>query len=78
MTVNATVRSVIKQSQVNNMRSSESPLGGLAEVNGIWTVMHENGAYMQLLDAKSREDAEQQVAEMLFLRGDLVTLTMVL
>jgi hypothetical protein len=78
MTVNAPIVSVTRQSPADNRCLVESPLGNLAQVDGIWTIMHQNGAYMQLLDASSREDAEQQVAEMLFLREDLVTLTMVL
>jgi hypothetical protein len=42
----------------------------LREVDGAWALFYQGREYMRLLDAKSREDAEQQIAEMLFLCSD--------
>ena len=41
----------------------------VTEVDGVWTLLYESREYVRLLDAVSREDAEQQIAEMLFLRS---------
>ena len=41
----------------------------LCKVDGKWTLFYQGKEYMRLLDATSREDAEQQVSEMLFLRA---------
>jgi hypothetical protein len=37
----------------------------LAQQDGIWTLFYEGKVYMRLLDAKSRRDAQEQIAEML-------------
>jgi hypothetical protein len=37
----------------------------LVQVAGQWTVMYKRREYMRLLDATSREDAEQQLKETL-------------
>ncbi len=41
----------------------------LVEIGATWVLIYEDKEHMRLLDAKSREDAEQQVAEMLLLRN---------
>jgi hypothetical protein len=41
----------------------------LVNIDGIWVLMWRAREYMRLLNARSREDAEQQIAEMLFLRN---------
>lgn len=41
----------------------------LVNCEGVWTLLYQGREYMRLLDARSREDAEQQIAEMLFLRS---------
>ena len=41
----------------------------LRKVDGKWTLFYKGKEYMRLLDATSREDAEQQVSEMLFVRA---------
>ena len=41
----------------------------LRKVDGTWVVLYHGNEYIRLLDAKSREDAEQQVCEMLLLRA---------
>jgi hypothetical protein len=40
----------------------------LQVVYGVWVLMYQGREYVRLLDAISREDAEQQVVEMMFLR----------
>jgi hypothetical protein len=39
----------------------------LIEQGGIWTLFYDGREYLRLLDATCRSDAEQQVAEMLFM-----------
>ena len=39
----------------------------LVEIDKTWVLNYKDKEYMRLLDAKSREDAEKQIAEMLFL-----------
>ena len=39
----------------------------LREIGSTWAVVYRGKEYMRLLDARSRADAEQQIAEMLFL-----------
>jgi hypothetical protein len=39
---------------------------GLVQIEGQWTLMYKGSEYMRLLEATSRDDAEQQIAEMLF------------
>jgi hypothetical protein len=39
----------------------------LVEIDKTWVLIYNDKEYMRLLDAKSREDAEKQIAEMLFL-----------
>ena len=41
----------------------------LVNCEGVWTLLYQGCEYVRLLDARSREDAEQQIAEMLFLRS---------
>ena len=41
----------------------------LRKVGGEWTLSYQGKEYMRLLDATSREDAEQQILEMLFVRA---------
>ena len=41
----------------------------LSQVGGVWTLRWRGREYMRLLDANSREHAEQQIAEMLFVRA---------
>jgi hypothetical protein len=36
----------------------------LSQVDGVWTIFFKGREYMRLLDAKSRDDAEQQISEM--------------
>jgi hypothetical protein len=36
-------------------------------VAGVWTLYYKGEQYIRLLDAESREDAEEQIAEMLSL-----------
>jgi hypothetical protein len=36
-------------------------------VAGAWTLYHKGREYMRLLDAESREEAQQQISEMLAL-----------
>jgi hypothetical protein len=38
----------------------------LVQVNGTWALIYNDREYICLLEATSREDAEQQIAEMLF------------
>lgn len=45
------------------------PNSRLVNCEGVWTLLYDGREYMRLLDARSREDAEQQIAEMLFLRS---------
>jgi hypothetical protein len=40
----------------------------LVEVDGTWVLLHREQVYVSLLDAKSHEDAEQQLAQLLLLR----------
>ena len=40
----------------------------LVEIDNTWVLLYKDREYMRLLDAKSREDAEEQIASMLFLR----------
>ncbi len=40
----------------------------LVEIDATWVLIYKDKEYIYLLDAESREDAEQQIAEMLFLR----------
>jgi hypothetical protein len=44
----------------------------LVKIDDTWVLLYQNREYVRLPDAKSREDAEQQIAEMLFLRKDPV------
>jgi hypothetical protein len=37
----------------------------LAEQDGVWTLFYEGKGYLRLVEAESRSDAQQQVAEML-------------
>jgi hypothetical protein len=39
----------------------------LAQEAGVWVLFWEGKEYIRLLDAKSRDDAEQQLAEMYFM-----------
>ena len=39
----------------------------LFDEDGTWVLLYNNRKYLRLLDATSRDDAEQQIAEMLFL-----------
>lgn len=41
----------------------------LSQVGGVWTLLWKGREYMRLLGAHSREHAEQQIAEMLFVRA---------
>jgi hypothetical protein len=45
----------------------------LIKEDGTWVLIHNNRKYLRLLDAISRDDAEQQIAEMLFLRDGRLT-----
>jgi hypothetical protein len=54
----------------NTVRGSDDitialPKCTLAQQKGIWTLFFEGKGYMRFLDAKSRMEAEQQIAEML-------------
>ena len=40
----------------------------LVEIDNVWTLVYKDREYIRLLDAKSREDAEQQIVELLFVR----------
>ena len=40
----------------------------LVEIDNVWVLLYKDREYIRLLDAKSREDAEQQIAELLLLR----------
>jgi hypothetical protein len=40
----------------------------LIEIDNTWVLIYNDGEYLRLLSANSRDDAEQQIAEMLFLR----------
>lgn len=40
----------------------------LIEIDNVWTLVYKDREYIRLLDAKTREDAEQQVVELLFVR----------
>ena len=41
----------------------------LSEIKGVWTLFWKGCEYIGLPDACSKKDAEQQIAEMLFVRG---------
>ena len=41
----------------------------LTEVDNTWVLFSSDGEYVRLLSATSRDDAEQQIAEMLFIRN---------
>ena len=38
----------------------------LVQQDGVWTLFYEGKEYMRFLDAKSRTEAQEQIAEMLF------------
>ena len=38
----------------------------LAQLDGVWTLFYEGKVYIRLIDAKSRTDAQEQIAEMFF------------
>ena len=40
----------------------------LVEIDNVWVLLYKNREYIRLLDAKSRDDAEQQIAELLLVR----------
>ena len=40
----------------------------LVEIDNVWVLLYKDREYIRLLDAKSRDDAEQQIAELLLLR----------
>ena len=40
----------------------------LVEIDNVWVLLYNDREYIHLLEAKSRDDAEQQIAELLFLR----------
>ncbi len=40
----------------------------LIDEGGTWVLLYNNRKYLRLQEARSRDDAEQQIAEMLFLR----------
>jgi hypothetical protein len=44
----------------------------LVQVDGTWVLTHNGREYLRLIDATSRIDAEQQIAEMLFLLGSVM------
>ena len=39
----------------------------LVEIDNVWVLLYKDREYVRLLDAKSRADAEQQIAELLLL-----------
>ena len=39
----------------------------LVEIDNVWVLLYKDREYIRLLDAKSRDDAEQQIAELLLL-----------
>ena len=39
----------------------------LVEIDNVWVLLYKDREYIRLLDAKSRADAEQQIAELLLL-----------
>ena len=43
----------------------------LIQTHDGWVLTYEGREYLRLMDAKSQDDAEQQIAEMLFLRKKL-------
>jgi hypothetical protein len=40
----------------------------LTEIDNTWVLIDSDGQYVRLLSATSRDDAEQQIAEMMFIR----------
>jgi hypothetical protein len=42
----------------------------LVQVDGIWTLFYKGRTYIALLDARSRDDALTQIAEMMFMTVD--------
>jgi hypothetical protein len=46
--------------------SEKIPLNfSLIEIDGVWTLFYQGRSYVALIDAQTREDAEEQLAEML-------------
>lgn len=49
----------------STMSENISPDMALVEIDGVWTLFYQGRPYVALVDAQSREDAEEQLAEML-------------
>ena len=49
----------------STMSENTRPDMALVEIDGVWTLFYQGRPYVALVDAQSREDAEEQLAEML-------------
>jgi hypothetical protein len=43
----------------------------LMNVDGVWTIFYQGTRYMDLLDARSRDDALAQIVEMIFMESGM-------